>query len=242
MKKKLFVGSMIFLLLLFNTKQIKLPEDPDAKALLHGRKEVFLKKQPILPKNSLLDVPLFNQMDEPHLVNGCEVTSLAMILSYSGINVTKNQLAAEIHRVPIIDSNGKRGNPNIGFIGNMEDGPGFSVFNGPIYDLAKKYAGKRAVNLTNSPFTDLLKKVSKGQPVWVIIPKDYKPGAKYVKWDTMQGTLYITYSSHSAVITGFDHNYIYVNDPYGYKNRKVDRQQFMDAWTEMGKQAVVIEK
>ena len=37
-----------------------------------------------------MDVILYNQMDAPRLYNGCEVTSLAMLLHYSGYEqVTK---------------------------------------------------------------------------------------------------------------------------------------------------------
>ena len=72
-----------------------------------------------IPKEMLLDVPLLNQMDSPRLYNGCEVTSLAMILNYKGISVTKNQLAQEITRVPLQYSNGENGNPNTGFVGNI---------------------------------------------------------------------------------------------------------------------------
>lgn len=51
-------------------------------------------------------------MDEPALYNGCEVTSLAMLLQYNGIDVTKNQLAEEIPTVPLIDEEGNYGDPN----------------------------------------------------------------------------------------------------------------------------------
>ena len=84
-----------------------------------------------------------------------------MILNYNGYHVTKNELANNIKTVPLTYSNGLKGNPNEGFVGNMENGPGLAVYNGPIYDLAKKYAGSKVVNLTNDPFTDLLKRVSK---------------------------------------------------------------------------------
>jgi uncharacterized protein YvpB len=180
-------------------------------------------------------------MDEPHLYNGCEVTSLAMLLNYNGIKVTKNELADKIPKVPLNYSDGLNGNPNVGFVGDMENGPGLSVYNGPIYDLAKQYVGDRAVNLTNSPFTDLLKQVSQGHPVWIITTTTFSPVSDLQEWNTPQGKVEITYSGHSVVITGYDDQYIYINDPYGYKNRKVDRADFIQAWEQMGSQAIVIE-
>ena len=54
----------------------------------------------------------------PDLPNGCEVTSLAMLLNYYGINVTKEDLAQKIAHVSSYDGN-YRGNPNKGFVGYM---------------------------------------------------------------------------------------------------------------------------
>jgi uncharacterized protein YvpB len=243
------VSLIVFTLTLLNTHQIEaqkiidlIKNNQNTSPVLYKKKLALSQMQPILQDSKIIDVPLINQMDMPQLKNGCEVTSLAMVLNFNGIKVTKNQLANEIHRVPIIDQNKKMGNPNMGFVGDMENGPGYSVYNGPVFDLAKKYAGKRAFNLTNSSFIDLLKKVSQGYPVWVITTNNFKPGAVFKKWETVQGPVYITLNEHSAVITGYDKNYIYVNDPYGYKNRKVDRTSFINSWEEMGKQAIVIEK
>ncbi len=50
-----------------------------------------------------LDVPLILQ--KPELMRGCEVTSLAMVLQFSGVKVDKMELASKIHYVPF-QSNG----------------------------------------------------------------------------------------------------------------------------------------
>lgn len=62
-------------------------------------------------KRVVLNVPLINQMDDPKLYNGCEVTSLAMVLNYNGIDVTKSELADNIETVPFQYDNGEHGNP-----------------------------------------------------------------------------------------------------------------------------------
>jgi uncharacterized protein YvpB len=190
----------------------------------------------------ILEVPLITQMSAPKLYNGCEVTSLAMILNYRGYHVTKNELANSIARVPLTYSSGLHGNPNVGFVGNMEVGPGYAVYNGPIYNLAKKYAGDEVVNLTNHPFTDLLARVYQGEPVWVITTSSFAPVSDFKTWNTPQGTIRITFSEHSVVITGYDANYVYINNPYGQKNQRVNRSSFEKAWVQMGSQAIVIEK
>jgi uncharacterized protein YvpB len=186
----------------------------------------------------VLDVPLLNQMDSPRLYNGCEVTSLAMILNYKGISVTKNQLAEAITSVPLQYSNGEYGNPNSGFVGNMENGPGLGVYHEPIFKLAQKYL--EAADLTNSSFDQLVNEVANGNPVWVITTSTFAPVSEFQSWQTPEGTVDITYKMHSVVITGYDSSSIYINNPYGTKNQKVDRESFIEAWEQMGKQAVVL--
>lgn len=197
-------------------------------------------KQEIMKKSVLLDVPLYNQMDHPRLYNGCEITSLAMIINYEGIKVSKNELAKEVNRVPLRYSGGEYGNPNDGFVGNMEDGPGLGVYEGPIFNLAKKYFPDRAENLTGKPFDALLEKVAKGSPVWIITTASLSPAASFETWNTPGGPVDVTFQMHSVAITGYDEENIYINDPYGTKNKKVPRQQFIEAWELMGSQAIVI--
>jgi uncharacterized protein YvpB len=188
----------------------------------------------------LLDVPLIRQMDAPRLYNGCEVTSLAMLLADNGFHVTKNQLAEEIKYVPFTYKNGQHGNPNAGFVGNMEDGPGYGVYHGPVFELAKKYAGTRAADLTGQPFSKILENVGEGHAVWVVTTARFQPVSDFKTWDTPQGKINITYSEHSVVITGYDTGHIYVNDPYGTKNKPLSRKVFEKAWKQMGSQAIVI--
>ncbi len=246
----IFIFAAIFFIVrdLFEIHERKITSSLAVKsAPLKTKKMALANKQsvkvmPVFSNRTILDVPLIRQYDAPGLYNGCEVTSLAMILNYKGYHVTKNELAKNIATVPFTYRNGLKGNPNAGFVGNMAVGPGYAVYNGPIYNLAKKYAGNKAVNLTNSPFTDLLKKVSQGEPVWIITTNTFAPVSDFKTWHTPQGTINITFSEHSVVITGYDDNYIYVNNPYGQKNQRLNRNTFERAWEQMGKQAVVITK
>ncbi|MED3561843.1 C39 family peptidase, partial [Bacillus xiapuensis] len=136
--KKLFVIKIVFCLAFFYTNDMKDFISKKLDDLLASQKEeAFLKKDENKPKKSepaekgkkLLNVPLINQMDEPHLKNGCEVTSLAMLLNYYGKKVTKNELADMIKKEPLNYPHNKKGNPNLGFVWDMADGPGLSVYN-----------------------------------------------------------------------------------------------------------------
>lgn len=196
-------------------------------------------------KRVVLNVPLINQMDDPKLYNGCEVTSLAMVLNYNGIDVTKSELADNIETVPFQYDNGEHGNPNDGFVGSVSGSTsaGLGVYHGPIYSLAKQYASN-VYDLTGSNFDTVVNKVEEGHPVWTITTTAFAPVSDFESWDTPDGKIDVTYSEHSVCITGFDRDkrVIYVNDPYGYKNREVDWNDFAAAYKQMGKQAVYVTK
>lgn len=189
-----------------------------------------------------MNVPLINQMDHPRIYNGCEVSSLAMILNYHGYNTTKNKVADKLPRVPLTYDNGQKGNPNEGFVGDMVNGPGLSVYHGPMYDVAQDFAGNNAIDLTGKPIDMLYQLVAQGLPAWVITTVNFAPANDFETWDTPSGEVDVTFSVHSVVVTGFDKDYVYINNPYGQKNQKVNKEDFEAAWEQMGSQAIVITK
>ncbi|MGG3573378.1 C39 family peptidase [Bacillus gobiensis] len=195
-------------------------------------------KNEVKPKN----VPLINQLDNPRLYNGCEITSLAMLLQYNGFDVTKNELADKVKKVPLNYENGLKGDPNEGFVGNMEDGPGLGVYHEPVYELARSYAGNRVTDLSGRDLNEMYKELSKGNPVWVITTADFTQVDDIEQWETPNGKVEITYSVHSVVVTGYNEKSVFVNDPYGYKNRKVDRAPFEKSLNQLGKQMMVIQQ
>ncbi|KAB3531166.1 hypothetical protein F8153_05720 [Alkaliphilus serpentinus] len=191
------------------------------------------------------EVPLIQQY--PQLPRGCEVTSLAMLLQYAGIDVDKMTLAREILKdpTPFKRINGKTyfGNPNDGFVGDMYSlkNPGYGVYHGPILKLLEEYMPGQTVNLTGRSFGDLLYFVNKEIPVWVITNTRYKEleNNQFQVWETPTGPVKITYRQHAVIITGYDEKYIYINDPlYNGANRKINRSNFEAAWIQMGQQAV----
>lgn len=189
-----------------------------------------------------INVPLINQLKAPQLYNGCEVTSLAMILQFAGYHVSKNELAKKIPKEPVQYKNGLHGNPNQGFVGDITgSNPGYFVYHGPLSDLAKKYAGKKVTDLTGSKISVLYQKIDKGIPVLVYTTSDFARHPTHV-WKTPQGKVKISENEHCVVLTGYSKDYVWVNNPYGIKSQKVSRSQFEKSWRDLGRQAIVINK
>lgn len=203
-----------------------------------------------LPEKKKLDVPVIMQM--PELPRGCEVTALAMLLNYNGKDVSKMELARKIKKDTTpqqVDSNGRiiNGNPYDGFVGNMYDvkQSGYGVYHGPISELARSYFKEKVLDLSGLEFDDLLYFISNGHPVWVITNVTYKPleESYFQMWHTPTGIVKVTNKLHSVVITGYDKNNVYVNDPLSSSpNKTVNKLEFQKSWEQMGNQAVCIIK
>lgn len=188
-----------------------------------------------------LNVPLENQM--PDLPNGCEVTSLSMLMNYYGIKVSKNELAETIQHVDSFTDGGKyRGNPHQGFVGHMTiANAGWCVYNEPLYNVARKYTS-HIENITGSDFLSLLKLVSNGHPVMIITTTTFNKVNNMQTWDTNTGKINVTPSSHACVITGYSKpkKVVYVNNPYGYKNQPVNWKNLQASYNQQGRQALYI--
>lgn len=196
-----------------------------------------------LKKSVQLDVPLVNQMDAPSLYNGCEVASLAMILQYKGINVTKNQLAAALPSVPLTYSNGEHGDPNQGFVGDVTGtNPGYGVYHKPIATLAKKFVGTGLTvkDISGASLQTLKKYLSEGNPIWIETTVTLAATDDVETWQTPNGEVTASWSTHSVAVTGYDGDSFFVNNPYGTKNQEVSLTNFKEAWQQMGSQAIVV--
>lgn len=190
------------------------------------------------------------QSQEPELYNGCEVTSLSMLLSAAGHPVDKSELADRIVKdsTPFIqDEDGnilQWGDPNDGFVGDITgQDPGYGVSHGPIAQLAASFLPDGAEDFTGSTFADILKTVASGRPVVVWATTEFQPTSARVKWQGPHGPVSATFDEHAVLLVGYDQQYLYINDPLdGAVGKAVDREQFAAAWEQLGKQAVTYKK
>ncbi len=234
-------------------KKFKTYSDSVKLAKEYSNGKVYDSKQSItvwsnieIEKTILLSVPFIHQL--PELLRGCEVTSLTMLLQYININVDKMTLAEQIEKdmtpYRIVDGVIYFGDPSFGFLGSMTDKnkTGYGANHAPIYRLLQKYIKDRAIDITGSEFEDIYYFLNENAPVWVITNTDLKKlnSSEFYTWQTPSSkTITATNKEHSVLIVGYDEQYIYINDPlYSNANRKVNKKDFIEAWEQMGHQAV----
>lgn len=239
---------LFFSLLIYNGKQLKAEFNSLANSL---SEPAFLQHmmagEEVILTEKMLDVPLVSQL--PELPRGCEVTSLAMLLLYEGIEVDKMELAKNVKKDPTPKTvkNGviHFGNPHYGFVGDMYtyNNPGYGVYHEPIEELAEKYLPNKVVNLSGNDFEEVIQHINAGLPVWVIPNTTFKtlPDSLFETWETPQGEIKITYKEHSVVVTGYDEEFICFNDPLANeKNRKIPKENVIAGWEQMGNRRLLL--
>ncbi|MGV3489201.1 MAG: C39 family peptidase [Tuberibacillus sp.] len=197
------------------------------------------KEEETIPESVLIDAPMISQL--PELPNGCEITSLTMLLQQAGIQIDKITLAKNMKTVPFVQ-NGVHGDPNEGYVGNMFHGPpGYAVYHGPVAALAKNYLGSKVIDLSGLQWSDIEKQLANHHPVWVIINTSFAklPASQFQTWHTKNGDMQVTMHEHSVLVTGYDAQFVYFNDPLtNTKNKKANKQSFIEGWQQMGSQAI----
>lgn len=192
----------------------------------------------------VLDVPIINQ--KPELPYGCEVTSLAMVLNYAGVEVTKLELADNVLKEsdPVKQTEQGDitdwGDPGQGFVGDMTGkGKGYAVFDRPVEKLMIDYLGDSTLNLTNKDFNELLKQVYFKKPVVVWTTGDYHLPDRWEEWNHEGKIIKTPLDLHAVVLVGYEKDYVYLNDPLsGQKKVKVDKEQFIKSWEALEKRAI----
>ena len=169
-----------------------------------------------------LDVPFISQL--PDMPTGCEATSVAMLLQFAGVEISKEQVAAEM---PYSDD------PNLGFQGDPYDYSGGIIYPPALLDLVRSHVGT-AEDLSGIDLDTLKATIDAGKPVIVW----FLPTAA---------------DSHTVVVTGYTDTDILINDPaegltdpFGYipdspgdgKNLALPIDAFLQYWGGSGNLAL----
>lgn len=210
-----------------------------------GEEEPVKQGDPDFVRSIRLDVPLESQLEGIALENGCEITSLSMLLQYYGYEVNKNQLAKELDYVPYTLNQTTYGNPNVGFVGDIKKGKkAMGVHVDPIAKVARKIVKDdfEVVASQGRSFQDILNKLQEDTPVWILstISMQIPTEDDFIPWKTKEGTLQVTPLIHSVVLTGMDGNNVYYNDPYGFKDASIPTEDLKEVYNKMGKQSLYL--
>lgn len=218
-----------------------------SKTLFNSTTNHPVAKNTAPPNVVRMDVPIISQ--KPELKNGCEVTSLAMLLNYKGVSVDKITLAIEMKKDPTPQTRDENdniivwGNPQNGFVGDVTGKTtGYSIDPTPLIPLAENYFEGSAVDLTNSDINELQKYLFINSPVIVWVTSDMSSPEEVLNWNDGQGLpVNASFSQHAVLLTGFDENNFYYNNPLSVeKDASISKEDFLKVWEAMGKKAFTV--
>lgn len=96
------------------------------------------------------------------------------------------------------------------------DKPGLGVYVETILELAKLYVSEEKVkDLSHKEPQRIYEAIDQGLPVWVLTNACFKqlPNNQFDTWKTDAGEMKVTYHQHSVVVTDYDDQYVYINNP-----------------------------
>lgn len=200
-----------------------------------------------IPASVILDVE--NILQNPELPNGCEATSLAIVLNYLGFAADKTDIAQNyIPTVPIALENGvfTGGNPEEVYVGDAF-GDGYYCYTSPVAIAANAYlrghgSQLRAKQHNGIGEEKLIELLSAGTPVVVWKTIDNLPPAySGFSWHLPNSSeVYSPLSNvHVVVLIGYDADNFYFCDPLGI-SPEMPREKFMDIFTQMNSRALAI--
>ncbi|HHX54197.1 MAG TPA: C39 family peptidase [Clostridiales bacterium] len=204
-----------------------------------------------MPKIATLDVK--NILQTPELPNGCEITSLTILINHLGFDVDKLTMADKLlDKVkPYTDANPYKENA-----GDPRDAvKSYGCYAPVIYNTAVKYfsnivpaAGNTTIyspkDLTGTQPRELYRMISEGNPiiVWTTRQPDTAPDILR-SWTAPDGTLINwKHPSHTVVLIGYDYSAgtVTICDPLYEGSMKISMELFELRYRQMGSQAVAV--
>lgn len=201
-------------------------------------------------KDVFSDIQL--QLQNPELPNGCEVTSLAMLLTAAGYPVDKLELYEYLPREEFSYSGSARlgPNPQEAFAGDPASASGgWYCLEGPVVKTGNRWlqssgGSAEMVNLTGLEQSQLNALLEEGTPLVVWITQEYEEPAyrESFTWTLPDSTQYIPYDNlHCVVVVGTEGDAYRVADPIrGWQS--VDQEAFWKSFDGMGRRAVTVDK
>ncbi|MFC5446957.1 C39 family peptidase [Paenibacillus aestuarii] len=180
----------------------------------------------------------------PELPNGCEAVAATMLLNWAGVDVSKEEIANGLPKGPLPsiqeDGSWEGANPQDVFVGDPFD-VGYGIYHKPVAELLERYLPGRIIDLTGSPLDKLLDTVKSGRPVLVWATEHMDPPELKDEWVDPVGNLVDWYDpEHALLLTGWDDDNAYLNDPMTGGQEAYNLWSFKTVWEAMGSQAITV--
>lgn len=199
----------------------------------------------------MLYFPVPQILQNPELPNGCEITSLCMLLRYWGYDADKCVLADRY--LPRTETWWGT-DPDLAYMGNPhleDDSPacGYYCFAGPIVAAATAYLADqegpmriRPADLTGAGEEELIACLQQGCPFlfWASLHFDdicFDPCGAYPLPGDREHRVF--HQLHCMVCCGVDEEFFYLSDSLNF-NTRVPRPQFMKIYRQLGSRAVTL--
>lgn len=203
---------------------------------------------PAPPSGGYGPVTLIRQ--NPELPNGCEVTSLAMLLGAAGCPADKLELYwGYLPKADFfwVDDKCYGANPEQWYVGDAaKPTGGWYCFEGPVAQAANSWLGDRGSDLWACPLTGLAREeleqyAQAGTPLAVWVTRNYAaPRRSEFFWLLEDGTAYYPYRNlHCVVLAGVENGKYRIADPISGITL-VEKELFWDSFSAMGGRAVIV--
>lgn len=209
----------------------------------------FLKGNGILSKERQYLITL--QYQYPELPNGCEITTLAILLKSMGYDVDKMDLYLNyLPKVELIKEDGKYYgfSPEKMYIGDARQADkGWYCYEDAIIAAAdlfftRKHLENQVEKVSDLKQNDLDTLVKKGKPVMVWTTLDYSPITKSnrIQWLIGKGQSYTPNSNqHCVLIYGASDSDYFIADPIsGWKT--INKERFIKSFESLGSRAITV--
>ena len=211
----------------------------------------------VVPKaKKISNVPLIGQSKLP---TGCETCSATMLLKHYGYNISETTFADKyLVKKPFGYSNGSYTgpDPNCAFVGTPYSSNSYGAYAPIMVKCMNKYLSYKsykAVEISGKSLEYLSGKyVAQGQPIMIWATINMLPSFKTTTWRVNYtdenakyklGSYYTwTAGEHCLLLTGYDKNYYYFNDPWTNARTRYSKSLVNTRYNELGKQAVVMVK
>lgn len=216
-----------------NTKINIISENNGWSKFTYNGKTAYVSSEYLSNTESvILNVPYISQY--PDLPLGCEATSLAQLLQFKGINVSKTTIAKEMKKSP-------NKNPSLGFVGSpYKNEPGIfqAIYPEALVSTAKKYRSN-SEDITGASVKTIEKELRNGNPSVIWMSSNLVTPQMGYWYENTKDQIWVNKNLHVMTVTGVDDDNFYITDPAKGKY-SVSKTKFESIYNKIGKKALVV--